>query len=386
MLVHNIEACALVGAQYGSEGKGLVAEKIANKFDVYIRTGAPNAGHTFYYDGKADLDEAFVLGAPDEVLQEGIAAEQSGRTRMKHVGRSVPCGWVNPKIQLLIGPGALVDLHLLHTEVDLIESYGYEIRNRLLVDEKAAVIDHRHHEFEGGVDGKAHRLIGSTGEGVGPARMARIARGTFGDRAWSHIEFVRDHPWLGDEGIQVGDTVEWLHSQKRRLRVLLEGTQGSGLSLIHGPWPYVTSSDTNAAQLCADAGISPHQLTSTILVARTFPIRVAGNSGPMAGEIEWDELGQPPEHTTVTKKQRRVGHWDDDLIRKAAQLNGPCRMIVTFLDYLFPEDAGVTEWENLSQEAHEFIFRIEDDHPDVMVVGCGTGPDTMAFHRASVIA
>jgi adenylosuccinate synthase len=344
---------ALVGAQYGSEGKGAVAAAIARDFDVHIRTGGPNAGHTVYHDGK------------------------------KWAMRSVPCGWVAANSHLVIGPGALIDVSLLIEEVEALQAAGYDVASRLWVDKKAAVIDPiRHHRYEGGVDGYAHEKIGSTGEGVGPARMARIARGTFRDEAWAKLDFASDYAEdISSLGAKVTDTAasvnRWLDMGAR---VLLEGTQGSGLSLIHGPWPYVTSHDTNAAQLLVDAGLAPGSFSRTLLVARTFPIRVAGNSGPLAAEVSWDEIGVPPEHTTVTGKERRIGEWDLALVKQAYALNRPASLALTFLDYWFPETAGITEWAILDRDIQTRVLEIEKE------IGCpitivGTGPDSVIRRR-----
>lgn len=340
---------ALVGAQYGSEGKGTIAYHLAEDFDIHVRTGAPNAGHTIRHRGR------------DWKM------------------RSIPCGWVDSHAKLVIGAGALVDLDLLQNEVAEIEASGPSIRDRLYLDPKAVVIDPvRHHMFEGGVEGEAHRKIGSTGEGVGPARMAHMARNTFpGDSAWSRVDHLSDYKnTLHRRGFQLIDTSRWLHEQLQDddTNVLLEGTQGSGLSLVHGPWPYVTSCDTNTTQMLTDAGIAPHYLTETILVARTFPIRVAGNSGPLVGELSWDELGLDPERTTVTDKVRRVGVWDDALIEKAVRLNEPCCMALTFVDYLWPDLQGKTDRADIPEDhpVWDFVRQIEDMH-EIRIAYLGTG-------------
>jgi len=157
----------------------------------------------------------------------------------------------------------------------------------------------------------------------------------------------------------VGDTAAFVNECiDAGSQVLLEGTQGSGLSLTHGPWPYVTSSDTNAAQLAADAGIAPN-MVETILVARTFPIRVAGQSGPLPGEMTWEQVGVAPERTTVTKKERRIGRWDWDVVFKAIRLNRPMGLALTFVDYWFPESRGCPEWEALPARAQERIRSLE---------------------------
>lgn len=357
---------ALVGAQYGSEGKGAIAAAIADQFQVHVRTGAPNAGHTYYIDGQTPQ------GVPNG--------------RAKVVARSVPCGASNPQATLVIGPGGVIDVDLLVSEVQELDALGLEVSGRLMVDAKALVIDKiRHHDYENGVKGKAHEMIGSTGEGVGIARMAHLSRGVLAhDWAWGKIEHAGDpsiREYLDSHEIDVitGTSrlvTSWIDIGQK---VLLEGTQGSGLSSVHGPWPYCTSTDTNSAQMLVDAGISPARLTSTVLVARSYPIRVAGNSGPLEKEITWEEIGVKPEHTTVTKKERRVGRWDDDLFERAVVLNGPSpRVALTFADYLDPFVTGITEWDGLTKPIIEWIRHIEWKF-GVNVCFVGTGPDSVAI-------
>ena len=150
--------------------------------------------------------------------------------------------------------------------------------------------------------------------------------------------------------------------------------------MVHGEWPYVTSHDTNAATLFADAGIPITARKEVMLVARTYPIRVAGNSGPMLMEISWDylseKIGEPvEERTTVTKKVRRVGEWDDGLFLRACMVNGPTSVAINFLDYVNPKDAGATSMDKLSDEAWEFIHEVEDlAGVPVSYVGTG-GPE-----------
>jgi adenylosuccinate synthase len=361
-----VTVVALVGAQYGSEGKGAIAKHIANDYQVHVRTGAPNAGHTIYYHVETYNDSG----------TEHIR-------RKKYAMRSIPCGWVNLNAHLVIGRGAVVDIDLLLSEIDEIEGDGYQVANRLYVDPMATVLDHvRHSQEEGGVEGYAHKKIGSTGEGVGLARMARLARGTVPHSAWAKMDLVEQHrDRLEDRGIRVKDTVATINSWiELGARVLLEGTQGSGLSLIHGPWPYVTTSDANAAGLMMEAGISPADFTRTILVARTFPIRVAGNSGPMENETTWEEVGVEPETTTVTKKVRRVAKWDDKLLSRALALNRPAVVALTFADYWWPEIHGETSRVGLHRDVlvdmNDRIRCIEKDHLTTIKY-IGTGPDSV---------
>lgn len=344
---------ALVGAQFGSEGKGLVAAALADQYPIHVRTGAPNAGHTYY-------DEH----------------------RVKVVARSIPCGAINRSALLVIGAGAFIDLDLLLEEVAFLDARGWNVTERLFVDPKAALVDPiRHHQLEGGVRGRAHELIGSTGEGVGPARMAKLARGTFsGDLAWSRLEHAGDERPAGifrQAGIKLVDTAQMLNQlYDDGSSILLEGTQGSGLSVTHGPWPYVTSCDTNAGQLAVDAGLAPGLVNDVILVARTFPIRVAGRSGPLPKETSWEAIGERPEYTTVTKKERRVGMFHEATVRRAVMLNRPSGIALTFLDYNFPADRGCDAWEDLSREAREFVAGLEVSL-GVWVLHVGTGPRTL---------
>jgi len=310
---------AVVGGQFGSEGKGSIVGKIADRYALHVRTGGPNAGHTVYHKGR------------------------------RWAMQTIPCGWVNPEALLILGRGAIVSPEILLREIEMLEQAGYSIYDRLYIDAYATTLTEEHHREEGGTEGVLHQRIGSTGEGVGAARHARLRRDDSQPLLASDV--------LPKHGLEdlISDTVSLINgSIDAGYSVLLEGTQGSGLSLTHGPWPYVTTTDTNAGQLCVDAGISPLLLTDVCLVVRTFPIRVAGNSGPLAREITWKEVSaiakQPiEERTTVTKKVRRVGHFDPDMVERAMTLNRPTCIALTFWDYLFPQDAGE---ESLSVDAH----------------------------------
>jgi adenylosuccinate synthase len=176
--------------------------------------------------------------------------------------------------------------------------------------------------------------------------------------------------------VRTGDVADQLHRHLREgFNILLEGTQGSGLSLTLGDWPHVTSADTNAAQLASDAGISPTDVSHSILVARTYPIRVAGKSGPLYGETSWEELGLEPEITTVTKKVRRVGRWNPEQVRYSCQVNYPANIVVTFIDYLWPETKGITNWRALPEAALEWI-KEQEELIEAPIIAVGTGPNS----------
>lgn len=332
----------------------MVAAALAGEYPIHVRTGAPNAGHT-YYDGE-------------------------GR---KIVARSVPCGAINPEAMLVLGAGALIDLALLIEEISFLDAMGWDVSSRIYVDPRATLVDPiRHHQYEGGVEGDAHKLIGSTGEGVGPARMARIARRTFpADIPWAKVDLVRDSEYAQlavREGVfKVADTAKLLNDMyDEGSSIFLEGTQGSALSMVHGPWPHTTSTDTNAGQLATDAGLAPSLVNDVIIVARTFPIRVAGPSGPLPKETSWASVGVPSEHTTVTKKERRVGWFHEETVRRSIMLNRPTRMALTFLDYLFPDEKLCDRWDDLGMLARGFVSQAEISL-GVPISWVGTGPATL---------
>ena len=339
----------LVGGQYGSEGKGAIAKHVAYDFNVHVRVGSPNAGHTFYWNGE------------------------------KHVQQSIPCGWINPFATIVIGRGALLNMKQLMKELVHILSYYPDFLSRLKIDAKAGVLDEKFHEEEGGTAGEMHRRIGSTGEGVGPARIARLQR----DPEKFHL-FEEIAGEYGLEECLCSNTPKLLaYLQDSGKNILIEGTQGSGLSLLHSFWPYCTSIDTNAAGIISEVGIAPSRVTDVLMVVRTFPIRVAGNSGPMMNEISWDILSGrllkdiSPEKTTVTKKVRRIGEWDQDLYEQSVLLNAPTSLALTFADYIDPDLYQCSDIEkvNASEALSAFI-----DHAGLrpLLQFIGTGPDTVA--------
>lgn len=339
----------LVGGQYGSEGKGAVVAHIANDYSVHVRVGSPNAGHTIYWNGE------------------------------KHVMQSIPCGWINPDAMIIIGRGALINIKQFMKELGHILRYYPDFTDRLFIDEEAGVLDEKFHEAEGGTEGEMHRRIGSTGEGVGPARVARINRDLNEFRQFKHVAEELD---LVD--CMVKNTPKMIaEMQDNGENILIEGTQGSGLSLLHSYYPYCTSIDTNAAGIISEVGIAPARVTDVILVLRTYPIRVAGNSGPMKNEITWEELNMrmgvviKPEKTTVTKKVRRIAEWDDDLFLQSCILNEPTQYVLTFADYIDPSLYEVDDKEKVlrSQPLKKFLQEHGLDCEKLKLIG--TGPSTM---------
>lgn len=338
----------LVGGQYGSEGKGAVAAHVANDYDVHVRVGSPNAGHTIWW-----RDE-------------------------KHVMQSIPCGWINPDAKIVIGRGALLNMRQFMKELVHILTYYPDFLQRLYIDPEAGILDEKFHQQEGGTEGEMHRRIGSTGEGVGPARVARINRDPSQFRQFKNVAEE-----YGLECCMKENTPKMLADlQDSGRHILIEGTQGSGLSLLHSHYPYCTSIDTNAAGIISEVGIAPSRVTNVLMVVRTYPIRVAGNSGYMKNEITWEELNRrmgveiQPEKTTVTKKVRRIAEWDDELFEQSCILNAPTEIALTFADYIDPSIADCNSIYDVLKSEPLKVFVTEHKLASKLKY-IGTGAKTM---------
>jgi adenylosuccinate synthase len=310
---------AIVGLQYGSEGKGHVSHLLSSLCNLAIRTGGPNAGHTIRHRG------------------------------VEFKMRQVPCAFVNPASVLAIGPGGLINAEVLENEISTIQRAGYTLAGRLYVHENVGVIAPEHIDEE--KVAQLRESIGSTVEGVGAATAARALR---------RLPIVKNlAPGLPTEltVIEHQDYLEMLRGIADRGNVLLEGTQGAGLSLYHGSYPYVTSRDVSASGLAGASGIPPNLVSDVVGVARTFPIRVAGNSGPLPYETSFDVIGVQPERTTVTGNIRRIAHFDPVAFRSAVLLNGPTSLALTFADYLPDTEraAWVSEFEALSGVPVDYV-------------------------------
>lgn len=346
----------VVGGQFGSEGKGAVGAQLAKgKCDVAVRVAGPNAGHS--------------------------ALDPSGR---KWALRQIPvAAVVNPSLDIVLGAGSEIDPIVLADEVRTLEEAGIGVLDRLHIDRSATLLEPRHIEAEGGYGGELTERLGSTGKGIGAARSDRIWRKAevWGERAIPGIDFC---------GVEFGsDTGLFLRDALRRgARVMLEGTQGYGLGLHTEFYPKCTSSDCRAVDFAAMAGITPWadcRTVNTWIACRTYPIRVAGNSGPLHEETTWERLAEKtggyiqPERTTVTQVVRRVGAWDTDLVAAAVDANGghdSTYIALTFFDYWYPELAGSTSQLDLT-EAHLQTINNVERGTGGRVRLLGTGPDSM---------
>jgi adenylosuccinate synthase len=334
----------VVGGQFGGEGKGKISAFITQKenIDICIRCGGPNSGHSF--------------------------VTEDGRTVLL---RQLPTGYIRQQTRLLIPAGALIDLEVLKYELD---SLGLD-EKRVGVDRNAMIIEDCDKKLESQL--QLRERLSSTLCGVGSAVSRRVMRGSEVKLAG---RFAREIPWLAD---LISDVSEEANTAiDRQKKVLVEGTQGFGLSLYHSDsFPKTTSRDTTASAFLSEIGLSPALVTEVVAVFRTFPIRVAGEqAGPLKNEITWEilqaESGYPhpvQEMTTVSKKVRRIGRFDWDLAKRATMVNRPSRIAVNGLDYLDYGNRGVRSVEYLTASARDFLTRIEQEL-GVSVGFWGTGP------------
>jgi adenylosuccinate synthase len=334
----------VVGGQYGGEGKGKISAFITQQqeIDICIRCGGPNSGHSF------------VTERGDTVLL-----------------RQLPTGYIRPQTRLLIPAGALIDLEVLKRELDELGLDG----KRVGVDRNAMIIEESDKDQEAAL--QLRERLSSTLCGVGSAVARRALRGA--DVRTAAIA-AKEVPWLAE---LIADVSEEANTGlDRGKKVLVEGTQGFGLSLYHSDnYPKTTSRDATAAGFLSEVGLSPRLVSEIVLVFRTFPIRVAGEqAGPMKDEISWEilqrESGYPhpiQEMTTVTKKLRRVARFDWEQAHGAARTNRPTGLAINGLDYLNWRNQGITDYESITVRAADFILNLET-RLHVPVQFCGTGP------------
>lgn len=325
-----VERCVdvLVGAQFGSEGKGNICAHIARDYGVLMRVGGPNAGHKV-----ADPEYTYV---------------------------QLPSGTLsNPDAKILVGAGATLSLMQVLKEIKDLKLTG----ERLSIDPQAIIIEESDVRHEEG----SLEVIGSTKKGVGAA-TARKIMGRDGEKhLGSAVRLARDIPEL--EGFVRCTKTELEKAYAGGVKILLEGTQGTDLSIHHGSYPHVTSRETTASGCLADAGIAPTRVRRVIMVTRTYPIRVGGTSGPMMKPIDFnvvaersgtkvDAIGKT-EVGTISGKVRRMGEFDWEQVRRAAVLNGATDIALTFADYIDADNRTANSYEELTGRTKDFIEEVE---------------------------
>jgi adenylosuccinate synthase len=316
---------------FGDTGKGKIISYLSleDKTAVTVRAGVgPNAGHTVVYQGK------------------------------EYKMRMLPSAFVYDKCRLLIGPGVLINPEILLQEIQITKS-----QNRVGVDHQCAVIEPKHIE----ADKKGHlaQKIKTTGSGTGPCNAERALRTVKLARDFSELKkFLTDVPLEVNTAINEGKNV------------LIEGTQGTYLSLFHGTYPYCTSKDVTASAACSDVGVGPTKVDDVVVVFKAYTTRVGG--GPLPNELSWEEAEKRgwAEVATVTGRRRRSAPFSYELAKRAVMLNGATQAALTKIDVMFPECKGVKSYEELSKEAKAFIEKVEKEI-QVPVTLIGTGPGTL---------
>lgn len=334
----------VVGGQYGSEGKGKTSLHIARTdptVAAIIRVGGSNSGHV----GISRNGERFAL-------------------------RQLPAGAIDGNHEILLPAGSYIDVDLLLQEIDLLRCDP----DKITISPFAHVITSAHREWESATGLRA--AIGSTQSGTGAAVLSRIARGEGALPPAVPAEHVQQlQRFLGDTNAKARAMLAGGR------RIVIEGTQGFGLSVLHAEaWPKATSRDTTAAGFLAEAGLSPFDVDDITLVLRCHPIRVAGQqSGPLPFETTWDHIARKAgierdltELTTVTQNPRRVGHFEPSIVRQAIAANRPSRIVINHLDYVVPEVAS----GRLTAQALDFVKRVEREIGQA-IDWVGTSPSDM---------
>jgi adenylosuccinate synthase len=327
---------AVLGAQWGDEGKGKIVDLITPKFSLVARyQGGHNAGHTVYVNGT------------------------------KFVLRLIPSGILHPGVTCVIGNGVVIDPAALFAEIDELTGHGVDVGSRIVISDKAHLILPYHRDLDLLAEARrGERKIGTTSRGIGPAYEDKIARrgirvGDLADQAGLEQE-VRDNvnarnrlvqenpmdpravldqlrlhgerlkPWVRDVSLMLSQAMRDGQS------ILFEGAQGTLLDIDHGTYPYVTSSNASIGGVCTGLGIPPKAINGVLGVAKAYTTRVG--AGPLPTELFGDmgnrlrESGN--EYGTVTGRPRRCGWYDAVAVRYGVRINGLDALALTKLDVL----------------------------------------------------
>src|SRR5918999_820494 len=327
---------AVLGAQWGDEGKGKIVDLLTPNFSVVCRyQGGHNAGHTVYANGR------------------------------KFVLRLLPSGILHDGVTCVIGNGVVVDPQALFAEIDELESAGIRIGDRLVVSDKAHLILPYHRELDLLSEARrGERKIGTTSRGIGPAYEDKIARrgvrvGDLANRdalasAVQHNVAARNRiipestmdaeqvlaelqqawqrmaPWVTDVSLFLA------RARTSGRSIMFEGAQGTLLDIDHGTYPYVTSSNATVGGVCTGLGVPARAIDGVLGVAKAYTTRVG--EGPLPTELSGAlaerlrEGGQ--EYGASTGRPRRCGWFDAVVIRYSARINGLDAVPLTKLDVL----------------------------------------------------
>ncbi|MCJ7637012.1 MAG: adenylosuccinate synthetase [Nitrososphaeraceae archaeon] len=328
----------VVGGFFGDEGKGKIVAYLVKKdiISLAARGGVgPNAGHTFNLNG------------------------QTFKVRM------LPSAAFNVNTNLAIGAGVLVDPKILLNEISTFHAH-----DRTFVDPHCGIIK-EDHILQDSTESFLKDKIGTTGTGTGPANS---------DRALRKLSLAMDCSEIKN---YLNDVSCMIHSDlDKKNNVLLEGTQGTYLSLYHGGYPFVTSKDVTASSVCADVGIGPKYIDEVLVVFKSYVTRVGG--GPLENELGKEETQKRGwlEYGSVTGRERRSSPFNIELAKRAIRLNGGTSFALTKLDVLFPECAGVTDYSKLSLPSKRFVEEIEAELGlKAELIGTGAEVDAVIDQR-----
>jgi adenylosuccinate synthase len=327
---------AVLGAQWGDEGKGKIVDLLTPNFSIVGRyQGGHNAGHTVYANGR------------------------------KFVLRLLPSGILHDGITCVIGNGVVVDPQALFAEIDEVSAAGVTIGDRLLISDKAHLILPYHRELDLLSEARrGERKIGTTSRGIGPAYEDKIARRgvRVGDLAnvdaltgavqqnvaarnriigdstmdWAQViadlqvAWKRMSPWVVDVSLFLA------RARAAGRPIMFEGAQGTLLDIDHGTYPYVTSSNATIGGVCTGLGVPPRAIDGVLGVAKAYTTRVG--EGPLPSEL-MGEMGDRlresgKEFGAVTGRPRRCGWYDAVAVRYAVRVNGLDALALTKLDVL----------------------------------------------------
>ena len=335
-----MKTVAVVGSQWGDEGKGKVIDFLATQADVVVRgQGGNNAGHTLVVDGK------------------------------KFALRLIPSGILNSNTINVIGNGIVFDPKGFFEEIEMLESNGVSTKN-IKVSDRAHIVFPYHKELDGlAEEARGDNKIGTTKKGIGPCYMDKTERsgirvcdlmdkeifakklklqvdaknkivtGIYGKEAMFNFdeiynEFIeyaeRLRPYVTDTTVVVYDAI------KANKKVLFEGAQGTLLDLDLGTYPYVTSSHPTSGGFAVGAGVGPNMIKDVVGIVKAYTTRVG--EGPFVTEL-FDETGerirvQGHEFGTVTGRARRCGWFDSVIVKYAARVNGLTSISFMLLDVL----------------------------------------------------
>ena len=335
-----MKTVAVVGSQWGDEGKGKVIDFLATQADVVVRgQGGNNAGHTLVVDGK------------------------------KFALRLIPSGILNPNTINVIGNGIVFDPKGFFEEIEMLESNGISTKN-IKISDRAHIVFPYHKELDGlAEEARGDNKIGTTKKGIGPCYMDKTERsgirvcdlmdkeifakklklqvdaknklvtGVYGKETMFDFdeiynEFIvyaeKMRPYVEDTTVIVYDAI------KANKKVLFEGAQGTLLDLDLGTYPFVTSSHPTSGGFAVGAGVGPNMIKDVVGIVKAYTTRVG--EGPFVTEL-FDETGerirtQGREFGTVTGRARRCGWFDAVIVKYAARVNGITSISFMLLDVL----------------------------------------------------